>query len=196
WQWASSMDEAEAASLMQKKSDPNNYSRRKSEILKNLGTEDFNDVLYTDMKLVLQSDMLRKVDSMSMMHGLEVRLPFLDHQVVDFAFSLPVYYKINKGMKKRILQDAFKEILPAELYNQPKKGFEVPLLKWFKTDLMELVEGNLLSDSFIKDQNLFNLNSVKKLKDQLYSTNPADSQYAVWALLVFNSWWKKYIKDY
>lgn len=195
WQWASSMDEADAANLMQKKSNPNNYSRRKFEVLKMLGSEDFNDVLFTDMKLVLQSDMLTKVDSMSMRHGLEVRLPFLDHHLVDFAFSLPVDYKINKQMKKRILQDAFKDILPAELYNRPKQGFEVPLLKWFKTDLMELVEGNLLSDNFIKEQNLFNLNSVKKLKDQLYSSNPADSQYSVWALLVFNSWWKKYIKQ-
>ena len=87
------------------------------------------------MNLVLQNDMLRKVDSMSMANSLEIRTPFLDHKLVDFAFSLPSVYKINGSMRKKILKDTFKDLLPYELYNRPKKGFEVPLLNWFQTEL-------------------------------------------------------------
>ena len=70
---------------------------------------DINEVLLTDMNLVLQSDMLTKVDLMSMANSLEVRTPFLDYKVVNFAFSLPETSKINKNMKKRIVQDAFRD---------------------------------------------------------------------------------------
>jgi len=116
------------------------------------------------MNLVLRNDMLTKVDLMSMANSLEVRTPFLDHNVVDFAFSLPDDYKINKSMKKRILQDAFRKYLPAEIYQRPKHGFEVPLLKWFKTDLKSMINDDLLNDEFIVSQGVFNLERIKFLK--------------------------------
>ncbi len=88
-----------------------------------------NDILLTDMQLVLPNDMLTKVDLMSMANGLEVRSPFLDYELVNFTFSLPADYKIDSSLRKRVVQDSFRALLPAELYNRPKKGFEVPLLK-------------------------------------------------------------------
>jgi len=194
WLWASLMNEADAANLMLKKAKPDVYLKRKNQHLSILANStDFNDVLFTDVKLVLLGDMLRKVDLMSMANSLEVRTPFLDHRLVDFAFTLPSQYKIDSKMTKRIVQDASKNILPAELYNRPKKGFEVPLLNWFNRELKSLIFDDLLSESFIKNQNLFNLSYVNNLKDQLTSINPKEAQGNIWALLVFNSWWKRYI---
>jgi asparagine synthase (glutamine-hydrolysing) len=145
--------------------------------------------------MVLVNDMLRKVDSMSMGNSLEVRTPFLDHRLVNFAFNLPRAFKINADMKKKILQDAFADELPSEVYNRPKHGFEVPLLKWFRNELKDKIENELLSDSFIQEQGIFNPSAIKELLQKLYSNNPEDSHATIWALIVFNSWWKKYMID-
>ena len=194
WLWAGLMNEADASNLMIKKANPVNYLKRKEQLLHQIKHgNDFNDVLYTDMKLVLQSDMLRKVDSMSMANGLEVRTPFLDHNLVNFSFSLSSKHKINDKMKKRIVQDAARPLLPEMLYNRPKKGFEVPLNAWMKNELNDLIVNDLLSDSFIKEQNLFNPSYVRELLIQLKSSNSSDSQSNIWAIIVFNSWWKRYI---
>ena len=95
-------------------------------------TKGINDMLMNDIHLVLPNDMLFKVDSMSMANSLEVRSPFMDYRVVEFAVSLPSEFKVNTKGRKQIVQDAFRNILPKELYNRPKQGFEVPLLAWFR----------------------------------------------------------------
>ncbi len=193
WKWASLMNEVDAKNLLIKDISKNTYNTRKQNLLSSLRTLDFNEVLLTDVKMVLKSDMLKKVDSMSMNNSLEVRVPFLDHRVVEFAFSLPTSYKINDAMKKRILQDAGKHLLPPEIYNRPKQGFEVPLIKWFKKDLYNLINNDLLSEDFIKTQNLFNYNMVNTLKNNLNSSNPGDSPSIIFTLLIFNKWWKKHL---
>jgi asparagine synthase (glutamine-hydrolysing) len=96
-------------------------------------------------------------------------------------------------MKKKIVQDAARDILPEMLYNRPKKGFEVPLGDWMRNELSDLINNDLLSEEFIKNQNLFNVSYVNELKLKLHSMDPEDSQANIWAILVFNSWWKKYI---
>lgn len=194
WLWAGLMQEADASNLMLKNAKPEIYHSRKSQILQLLDqSKDFNDVLATDVRLVLLGDMLKKVDLYSMANSLEVRTPFLDHRLVNFAFSLPANYKIKEGMKKRILQDAARPFLPDSLYNRPKQGFEVPLLPWFKGELHDLIHHDLLSPSFIKEQNLFKLPYIEQLLDQLKSASPGDAPANIWALLVFNQWWKRYI---
>lgn len=205
WKWASVISEENANYLLkeelvfnpQRLSDAAfEYKKRKDELLKFIRKEgDLNDVLYTDMQMVLCNDMLRKVDSMSMANSLEVRTPFLDHRLVNFAFSLPRAFKINADMKKKILQDAFREDLPQEVYNRPKHGFEVPLLSWFRNELKDTIEKDLLSDGFIARQGIFNPSAIKDLLQQLYSKDPEDSPATVWALIVFNRWWKKYMMD-
>lgn len=202
WLWASIIDEEKANYLLkeelifnpQRLSDTAfEYKKRKEELLKYIRKEgDLNDVLYTDSTMVLPNDMLRKVDMMSMANGLEVRVPFLDHKIVNFAFNLPRAFKINEGMKKKILQDAFRAELPEEVYNRPKHGFEVPLLSWFNNELRSTIENDLLSDAFIETQGIFNPIAIKELKQQLFSSNPNDSAATVWAIFVFNKWWKKY----
>jgi asparagine synthase (glutamine-hydrolysing) len=205
WKWASIINEENANYLLkeelifnpQRLSDTAfEYKKRKEGLLTNIRKDgDINDVLYTDMNMVLTNDMLRKVDAMSMANSLEVRTPFLDHRLVNFAFSLPVAFKINPLMKKKILQDSFRNELPEEIYKRPKKGFEVPLLSWFRNELRSTIEDDLLNDDFIVAQGIFNVAATQDLKKELYSNNPGDVQATIWALIVFNTWWKKYIQE-
>ncbi len=155
--------------------------------------EDFNDVLLADMNLVLLSDMLPKVDLMSMANGLEIRSPFIDQEVVEFAFGLPGTYKLHNNLKKRIVQDAFRDQLPVELYNRPKQGFEIPLRDWLINDLWHTIDDDLLSDSFVENQNIFDAQAIKNLKIKIKSSSPGDSHATMWAIFVFQYWWKKYI---
>jgi asparagine synthase (glutamine-hydrolysing) len=189
WRWAGFTSDEEIKNLLLKTS--GDFDERKKEILKNI-TTDLNSLLLTDMQLVLENDMLVKVDRMSMSRSLEVRVPFLDHKIVDFAFSLPASYKIDSYQQKKILKDTFQTYLPQELYNRKKQGFEVPLLKWFTSDLKSLITDDLLSERFIKEQGIFNVETITDLKAQLFSKNPNDAVARVWALIVFQHWWKKY----
>jgi asparagine synthase (glutamine-hydrolysing) len=197
WRWCAFENEAVAMNLFSEKS-ANEVNKQEYELLKKhftdliQGEKDLNDLLYTDMHLVLPNDMLQKVDLMSMANALEVRVPFLDHEVVDYAFSLPSEYKIERRHRKKIVIDAFKNDLPEEIFTRPKHGFEVPLLKWFCNELNDLIFNNLLSEKFISEQNIFNPKAISLLKNRLMSSSPGDAQAQVWALLVFQYWWKKY----
>jgi len=199
WRWATINSETNALRLLNDEAKATLtqgiYDNLKSHLLSPIQSDhDFNELLLTDMQLVLPNDMLRKVDLMSMANGLEVRVPFLDHHVVDYIFQLPVSSKINDKIRKRILQDAFRDLLPEELYNRTKKGFEVPLLKWFRTSLKSMIRDDLLNDKFIESQNIFDPKAIKKIKRQLFSINPGDAHATVWALIVFQWWWKRYFK--
>lgn len=197
WRWAGFMDETSSSRMivwdeLTLPQAQGEILNRKKDILYRLEVgEAMEDFLATDMGLVLLSDMLVKVDRMSMANSLEVRSPFLDHKVVDFAFSLPTSYKIDKGMKKKIVQDTFRKYLPAELYNRPKHGFEIPLLDWFRKELKGKITDDLLNDRFVEEQGLFNAEEVRRLKQRLFSSNPGDAHATVWALMVFQHWWKR-----
>ncbi len=154
--------------------------------------EGINDVLDSDISIVLEGDMLVKVDRTSMQHGLEVRPPFLDHTVVEFAKSLPSEYKINRHERKRILKDACRDLLPPEIFSRKKQGFEVPLLKWFRGDLRGMID-ELLDEKFLKEQQVFHPEEVRNIRKQLHSNDPGDSAARIWGLIVFQSWWKKYL---
>jgi asparagine synthase (glutamine-hydrolysing) len=195
WRWASFNTPAQVNSLLTPTFATGSYAAEKSEILSAIRSDDYNEVLVTDMNLVLLSDMLVKVDLMSMANSLEVRSPFLDYQVVDFAFGLPSSYKIDGSMKKRIVQDAFRPMLPEAIYNRPKQGFEIPLLDWFRKELWSLIDEDLLSKSFVQQQGIFNVAATEALKQKLRSSNPEDSHATIWALIVFQYWWKKYMQE-
>ena len=128
-----------------------------------------------------------------MMNGLEVRPPFLDHDVVDYVMQLPSSYKIEANSRKKILKEAFEGLLPAEIFSRKKQGFEVPLHKWFKGELRGMID-ELLSEKFLKEQNIFHPEEVKKIRAQMNSGNSGDSVARVWGLIVFQKWWIKNIK--
>lgn len=199
WRWAAFADENAAKNLLTAESIANvseqHYTSTKADLLKDItDSRNINEILLTDTKLLLPNDMLTKVDLMSMANGLEVRTPFLDFEVVDFIFSLPEDFKINSGIRKRILQDAFRDVLPAQLYKRPKKGFEVPLLKWFRKEMKSMIVDDLLSEKLINEQGIFNYAEIRRLKEQLFSSNPGDVHARIWGLVVFQSWWKKYMQ--
>ncbi len=198
WRWAGYANENQALGLLSESSRKqfveNEYEEFKAGLISAIPEkESINDILLTDTQLVLPNDMLAKVDLMSMANGLEVRVPFLDYEVVNYIFSLPSDFKINSDIRKRILQDTYKDILPTKLYNRPKKGFEVPLLKWFRKEMKSLIVDDLLSEKFITQQNIFNYSEIEKLKRKLFSSNPEDIHARIWGLIVFQWWWKKYI---
>jgi asparagine synthase (glutamine-hydrolysing) len=205
WRWASFAPESNAMKLLNSQSKANlhsvdsgvgsdEYNSRKEELLKPISDKgNINDILLTDTQLVLPNDMLTKVDMMSMANGLEVRTPFLDYELVNFIFSLPSSFKIDSQIRKKILQDAFRDFLPTELYNRPKKGFEVPLLKWLRHEMKSLINDDLLSEKFIAEQKIFEYSEIKKLKEQLFSSNSGDVHARIWALVVFQWWWRRYV---
>lgn len=158
----------------------------KQELLQEIDHSDLNLVLELDVLLVLAGDMLRKVDAMSMANSLEVRVPFLDHRVVETAFRIPSNLKLNEKGRKYILKEAFKDELPEEVFRRGKHGFEVPLLDWFKNELREELDRSVFSESMIKDLGILNSDEIKVVKDQLYSNNPGDSHIKVWQMYVMN----------
>lgn len=196
--WCGLVTEDTALSMLHSYEDDIPYllEERKKKHKRFFGNDkDINATLRTDVEMLLQNDMLVKVDMMSMANGLEVRVPFLDKHVVDFAFNLPESYKIDHKMKKKIVQDAFRDFLPKELYNRPKHGFDVPLLQWMKGELRSTIEKDLLNKDFVEAQGIFDYRMVDRLKTQLYSSNPEDAPGRIWGLIAFQWWYKKYIGE-
>ncbi len=195
WHWASTFSDRDLDKLIANtasgKINSSIIDSVKEKYLSNIN-DDFNSVLKTDLDLVLISDMLVKVDLMSMANSVEVRCPFLDHHVVEFAFSLPSDYKINKAGRKKIVKDAFRSILPPEIYNRGKRGFEIPMLKWFREELHTYIFDDLLNEKFVKEQGIFNTDYISCMKKQLYSNAPGHIVEQLWVLIVFQHWYKKY----
>jgi len=154
--------------------------------------EDFNSILKADVQLVLANDMLHKVDLMSMRHSLEVRVPFLDHKLVDYLFTIPASEKIDKKTGKNIMRKAFEKDFPPQFFAKGKKGFEAPLVHWLAGPLKN-IRKDLLDEDLLRKQDLFNPDVVKKLEKKSLSSNPGDSPHTVWALLVFQYWYLKNI---
>ena len=203
WQWTTFRNE-ETANYLLHESDVEkihrltdgayDYKKRKERILKSISKDGtLNEALYTDMQLVLPNDMLFKVDHMSMANGLEVRTPFLDHNLVNFAFEIPVQFKINQNIRKKIVQDSFRTILPERLYNRSKKGFEIPVTSWLKGELNHLITADYFSQSYIVEQGLFNWPAVEKQLKKLQSNDVGNAPGTIWNLMVFQRWYIKYM---
>ena len=158
--------------------------------LNHLSADYINRMLYADLVISLPADMLWKVDTMSMRHSLEVRVPLLDHRVCELAFTIGGEWKIRHGRSKYLFVETFKEILPQSLHNRPKWGFEMPVSKWLKSDLRYLIEENLSQERIIRE-GIFHYPTIKKLIDNLMS-NRSDTSWQLWNLIVFQSWYRQY----
>ena len=161
-----------------------------SKIYESLKLEELSKALFTDVQFALESDMLVKIDRMSMFHSLESRVPFLDPAVVEFAFQINDSLKIRKNNKKYILKRAFESMLPKEILKLPKKGFTVPVEKWMKNQLKSEIE-QLLSKEHIGDQGLFNFEPILRMKREHFS-GYRNHRYRLWALFVFQKWYKNH----
>ncbi len=149
-----------------------------------------NSMLYSDLKDSLPGDMLTKVDWMSMKNSLEVRVPFLDHRVVELAFQMQGSWKIYKGHTKYILKETFKDLLPPSLLRRPKAGFEIPISRWLREELNFLVD-NYLNQERICDQGIFDFGMVDKLV-QDHMQRRSDTSWMLWNLIVFQHWHENY----
>jgi asparagine synthase (glutamine-hydrolysing) len=145
---------------------------------------------YLDLKLYLQESILVKVDRASMACSLEVRAPFLDHELVEFIMGLPSEWKLKGFTSKYILKKAMKNWIPDEVINRPKKGFGVPIAKWVKGPLKELFE-DLLSFDRIKREGFLNPEYVTDLL-QDHLVNKRDNRKQLWTLLVWELWVNRY----
>ncbi len=152
-----------------------------------------------DLQVVLAEDMLVKTDRFSMRHGLEIRNPFLDYRIVDYALHLERNQKISLGQQKIILRKQLAHLVPEEIVKRPKKGFELPLKSWLCGQLKTTLEKDWLNESKIKQEGLLNVEAVAALKSRLFSSNPGDSAAKVWALIVLENWmdnYKPFIKSH
>ena len=150
-----------------------------------------NRMLYADVKESLPGDMLKKVDHMSMLSSLEVRVPFLDHRVCELAFSISGGRKLRNGKGKFILVETFKDLLPPSLHNRPKWGFEMPLSAWLHGDLGGLIDEHLDPER-IRRQGIFDAGAVSRLV-QSFRERRSDPSWQLWNLIVFQVWHEKYM---
>jgi asparagine synthase (glutamine-hydrolysing) len=167
--------------------DPGAYTRHYWDRV--AGADHVTSMLYTDLKTYLPGDILVKVDRMSMAHSLEVRAPFLDHRVVQFAAQLPSAWKISGGSQKIILRNAFGRLLPEKVLNRPKQGFTVPLDSWFRGELRELTELRLLGEASLAQY--LSLGTVARIWDE-HQKGRADHGTLLWSLLMLALWHHEY----
>ncbi len=149
-----------------------------------------NRILYLYKKLYLQEDILVKVDRASMATSLEVRAPFLDREVVEFVSRLPYSYKLRGLTMKYLLKKAMGDRLPKGIATRAKKGFGVPVAKWFKGPLKELMMDEL-GEAKLAREGFFKPGYVRALIDE-HLAQKADHRMKLWALLVFELWLKRW----
>jgi asparagine synthase (glutamine-hydrolysing) len=131
------------------------------------------------------------VDVASMAHGLEVRSPFLDHHFVEFAATIPPNLKQDATGGKKILKRALSRLVPEEVLQRKKKGFGVPLRRWFGHDLLDLLRGTLLDDR-AQRRGLFNPQYIARLIDDV-AGGRHDWSARLWALLWLELWFREFI---
>ncbi len=149
-----------------------------------------NTCILTDIKTVLPDDYLTKVDRASMANSVEVRVPFLDHKLVEYCSNLPSKYKMQGFETKSLLKQIMKDKLPKQIISGKKKGFSIPLNKWFKQDFNSLFE-KYLSIEEIKSQGLFNHKFINELINN-HSYGKVDSSKSLWSIIAFQIWYKNY----
>ena len=147
---------------------------------------DINETLLADMNLVLVNDMLTKVDSMSMANSLEVRVPFLDHELVEFAARIPSKLKTAQG-GKHILKEVARKIIPHAVIDRPKGYFPVPALKYLAGPYLQQVQEILLSKQ-AQQRKLFRPDYVHQLlqNPQEYITPLGGSK--LWQMAALEFW--------
>jgi asparagine synthase (glutamine-hydrolysing) len=155
------------------------------------GWEPLSRIQYVDIKTYLVDDILTKVDRASMAHALEVRVPFLVHEVMEYAASIPARFKLHRGEGKYILKQALRESLPAEILTRGKMGFSLPLSQWLRGDLKRLFEERVLSkDAFVGS--LCDITPIRQWWAQ-HQRGTRDYSPHLWALLVLDCWGGRFL---
>lgn len=149
------------------------------------GDDGLSLVQYLDMKTYLPGDILTKVDRASMAHALEVRVPLLDHPLVEWSAGLPTELKLRKGEGKWLLKKAMEPHLSEDILYRRKRGFAVPLRQWFQGPLRDRVETALNSERLL-DEGVFDRSRLSGLW-QRHLSGQADYSPQIWSILMFES---------
>lgn len=144
-----------------------------------------SQIQYADLKTYLSGDILVKVDRASMANSLEVRVPILDHELIEWAAGLPLALKLRGGEGKYVFKKALEPLVPHELLYRPKMGFSIPLARWFRGPLRDRLR-QALSSSTLADAGIFDLDYLRTLVDQ-HQAGTRDHSAPLWALLMFES---------
>jgi len=156
------------------------------------GTDDpLSRMLYADTRFYLPADMLAKVDRMSMANGLEARSPFLDHELMELAARIPSSIKFRDRKQKYILKKALAGILPREILERKKAGFNVPVGAWLHGELGHTAR-QVLAPERITAAGFFRPEAVTALLDQ-HAARSADHSFAIWGLLCFQLWHERFV---
>ena len=142
-------------------------------------------MLAAELGLSLPGDMLVKLDRMSMANSLEVRSPFLDKELVEYAFLIPGNKKVGFLKGKKILRKVFKKRIPEWSMKLPKKGFEIPIANWLKTDLKSMLEDASTSKNLKK----LGINDlvISTWKEEFFC-GKRDNSWQLWTLIAFKQW--------
>lgn len=153
--------------------------------------EDGNRFSFLDVETFLPDNLLEYSDKTSMAWALELRVPFLDRQLVELAFQLPFARKLNGQGSKRILREAFADLIPPENAQVAKKGFNVPLGHWMRTKLDRYFD-ELLPRAYVEREGIFHYDYIQTLRAE-HQRGQRDNAYELFAILMFDAWYRKYI---
>jgi len=148
--------------------------------------------LYCDIKTYLPDDILALTDRISMHHGLEVRVPFVDHEVMEFCAKIPPEIRLKGFKKKYLLKKAMTGILPDDVINHRKQGFVGPTATWIKNDLREYIV-DILSENNIKKHGIINSNTVQKILNEHFTGKNLHDKL-IWSLVIFQKWYEMNIE--
>src|SRR5215469_7244967 len=157
--------------------------------------DSLSQLLYLDTKTYLAGDILTKVDRMSMLTSLEVRVPLLDHELVEWAASLTPRWKMRGGQQKYILRRLAERLgVPPQVLNRPKQGFALPLVHWMRHEMKDLIQTILLEPRTLQ-RGYFRPRAVRHILDEHFRRR-RDHSGAIWRLLIFELWHRNFLERF
>jgi asparagine synthase (glutamine-hydrolysing) len=184
--WNGTFDEQEKRKIFLH-SDPNPLATIFAQMQSGNSLERYLDF---DRRYSLPDGILYKVDRMSMAHAVEVRPPFLDDRIVDFASRLPLRFKMSGSKTKLVLRTLMRDSLPSAVLQRPKVGFDIPIHEWFRGVLRPLLQ-ETLTENAMEQSGLFNWNTVERLIHE-HINRKANWGYHLWGLLTLMLWMKRW----
>jgi len=174
----------------------NLYDKTTYDLIKNYfqnltATDPLNRILEMEFNTQLPDQVLSYSDILSMSHSVEVRSPFLDYRLMEFAATIPGYLKIKDGVVKNILKESLNGILPEDILKRPKEGFVLPIYDWMNNKMKDFCYDKL-SEKSVKSFEFLNYSKVKEILDSHFIQNQKNPAQ-IWTLLNFQIWCEKYL---
>jgi asparagine synthase (glutamine-hydrolysing) len=145
-------------------------------------------MLYAELKVAVEGDLILKMSSMSRLAGTEARYPMISNKMLDLVFRIPSCWKLRGRSGKLILKDTFSDLIPVSLLNAPKRGFGIPLDLWFR-DKSKSFLFNVVDEKLIRSQGIFCPDYVAKIKGE-HISKKVNRAAELWALYVFQRWYE------